>query len=382
MTRTFADLEPVYVLGIGLSRYQLASETSYAELGLTAVRAALEDAGIAWPQIESTYVSTARIGTSGGRAMLKHLGSNAAPLVHVENASASGSWAFRLACREVAAGLADVALAVGVDKPAPPRYAFTQTGVPSLADDLIPPMVHFALMMDDYARTHSVAIDDIALVALKNHANGALNPFAHRQKAQTIEAILGGRPLAGHLTALQCCPVGEGGAAAIVVSREGMRKLGLDDTRAIRVASSAAMTETLQDNGEPADVQLTRDTTVRALRDAAITAGDLDLIEMHDAFAIEELQYLEAMGVCRPGETIGLLKSGAFNINGRCAVSPSGGLLAMGHPVGPTGIGQVAEVTRQLRAEAGVRQHKGAKTGLAHMVGLGSVCCVHVLKRD
>ena len=109
---------------------------------------------------------------------------------------------------------------------------------------------------------------------------------------------------------------------------------------------------------------------------------ELDVIELHDAFAIEELLYAEGAGVCAAGEFVPLLNEGAFDIGGRCAISPSGGLIAMGHPIGPTGIGQIGEITRQLRGEAGSRQHKGARAGLAHMVGVGAVCYAHILKRD
>ena len=106
------------------------------------------------------------------------------------------------------------------------------------------------------------------------------------------------------------------------------------------------------------------------------------MLEVHDAFAIEELLYAEALGLCAPGEAAALVESGEFDIGGRCALSPSGGLLAMGHPIGPTGTGQIAEVVRQLRDEAGSRQQPNARTGLAHMVGIGAVCVVHVLRKD
>jgi acetyl-CoA acetyltransferase len=104
-------------------------------------------------------------------------------------------------------------------------------------------------------------------------------------------------------------------------------------------------------------------------------------MEVHDAFTIEELLYVEAAGLCSEGTAVHWLKDGLFNIGGECAVSPSGGLIAMGHPIGPTGVGQIAEITLQLRGEAERRQQKGARTGLAHMVGLGSVCYAHVLRR-
>jgi acetyl-CoA acetyltransferase len=131
-----------------------------------------------------------------------------------------------------------------------------------------------------------------------------------------------------------------------------------------------------------ADAELTRKTTKEALDAAGIGPEELDVIELHDAFSIEELLYAEAMGLCAEGEAAERLERGEFDIGGKHAISPSGGLLAMGHPIGPTGVGQICEIVRQLRDEAGDRQHPGARIGLAHMVGVGAVCVVHVLQRD
>jgi acetyl-CoA acetyltransferase len=187
--------------------------------------------------------------------------------------------------------------------------------------------------------------------------------------------------ISGPLTRLQCCPIGEGAAAAIVVSEEAIRRYGLDASRAVRVLASASRSETVYRN-ENFDAALTRETTSQALADAGITAGDLDVIELHDAFTVEELLYVEAMGICAEGHAADALEAGEFDIGGRIAVSPSGGLLSMGHPIGPTGVGQICEITTQLRGEAGARQHPGARTGLAHMVGVGAVCLVHILHRE
>lgn len=381
MSKTLRELRPVYVVGVGWHRYQNPSETSYVTLGLTAIRAALADAKLEWPLVESTYIGTALLGMAAGRAMLKHLGASGRPLVHIENASASGSAAFRLACIEVAAGISDVALAVGCDKRHPVTRGFTRTGINTLADDAIVPFTHFALLTDQYANRNKVSAEDIALVAVKNHANGAKNPNAQRQKARTLEEVLAGKPISGTLTSLQCCPVGEGAAAVIVASEEAIKRDRVDASRAIRVASSAARSERPGSTAD-ADAVLTRETMQLALAEAQIAASELDVLEMHDAFTIEELLYTEASGLCAEGTAVHALKAGEFNIGGRCAVSPSGGLIAMGHPIGPTGIGQIGELVQQLRGEAGARQQPNARTGLAHMVGLGSVCYAHVLRRD
>ena len=380
MAKFLKDLRPVYVVGIGWHRYQPLSDTPYVMLGLPAIRQALADAAIAWPDVESSYIGTGLLGMAAGRAMLKHLGATGRPLVHIENASASGSAAFRHACIEVAAGIADVSLAVGVDKPGIVQRAFTKTGIGNLADDAIVPFTHFALLTNEYADKHGVKPQDVALVAVKNHRNGALNPNAHRQQARSLEEILGGKPVSGTLTALQCCPVGEGAAAVIVASEDAIKRLGIDPGRAIRVTASAASSEGAGAHAT-ADAAITKDTITDALKQASVAPTKVDVLELHDAFTVEELHYVEAMGVCKPGQAIHLLKEGAFDIGGQMAVSPSGGLIAMGHPIGPTGVGQIGEITMQLRGEAGPRQHKGAKTGLAHMVGLGAVCYVHVLQR-
>jgi acetyl-CoA acetyltransferase len=172
-----------------------------------------------------------------------------------------------------------------------------------------------------------------------------------------------------------------GAAAAIVASQDVIDKLGLDRDRAVQVRSSVLRSETFYGTRN-FDAALTGETTAAALQRAGITADDVDLVELHDAFTVEELLYLEAMNMCKPGQAAGALSAGEFDIGGRVAVNTSGGLLSMGHPIGPTGVGQIAELTIQLRGEASQRQHPGARVGLAHMVGVGAVCAVHVLSRD
>lgn len=375
MAGQLGDLRPVYVVGVGWHRYQPLSETSYVALGLAAVRAALADAGIEWAGVDESFIGTGLLGMAVGRPMLRHLGALGRPLVHVENASASGSAAFRLGCVNVAAGLSEVALVLGVDKPA--KVYRAPTGVPALAEDAIVPFTHFSLLAEEYVSRYGVSIEDVAMVAVKNHGNGARNPNAHRQRARTLKEVLGGKQVAGSLTSLQCCPVGEGAAAVLVASEAGIRRLGIDPAKAVRVASSAAVTETVASS----DQQVTADVIGRALSDAQVPASAVDLLELHDAFTIEEAQYVEAAGICQPGKYFPLLRQGAFDIGGQCAVSPSGGLIAMGHPIGPTGVGQIGELALQLRGAAGTRQHPGARVGLAHLVGRGGVGYAHVLVR-
>jgi acetyl-CoA acetyltransferase len=381
MSTTLAQLRPVRVVGIGLHPYQRVSDTPYTELGVHAVRGALADAGMEWNQVETAYTGTATTAMGLSRLMYRHLGATGMPMVQVENASASGSSAFRQACIEVAAGLADVAIAVGVDKPLARTSPHQAAGLHDLVDGRVVPFTHFALLAARYMHDHGATPEQIAAVAVKNSRNGALNPNAQRRTARTLDEVLAPPRISGALTRLQCCPVGEGAAAVIVASDDAITRLGLNGDRAVTVLASAARSETFYD-GENFDAALTRETTAQALAEAGRSAEDLDLVELHDAFTVEELLYIEAMGLCKPGQAAAALAAGEFDIGGRVAVSTSGGLLSMGHPIGPTGVGQIAEITMQLRGEAGDRQHPGARTALAHMVGVGAVCVVHVLHKD
>jgi acetyl-CoA acetyltransferase len=378
--KTLADMRPVYVVGIGLHPYQNPSGTSYVSLGLAAVREALADAGIDWPAVESGYIGNALIGMAAGPAMLRYLGMTGIPTAQVENASASGSTAFRMAVREVAAGYCDVALAMGVDTVDQWRTGPAKSGVRGLADNLTAPFTHFAMLTQRYMEESGATPEQVAKVAVKNHRNGAFNPYAQRQQVRTLEEVMAPPVISGVLTRLQCTPVGEGAAAVIVMSEDGIRRHGVDRSRAVQVLASAARSE-VPSGTVNHDVALTKMTTHEAYEQCGVSPAEIDVVELHDAFSIEELLYVEAMGFCGDGEAVGQLEAGAFDIGGRHAVSPSGGLIAMGHPLGPTGAGQIVEIVRQLRQEAGSRQQPNARTGLAHMVGIGPVCLVHILQR-
>ncbi len=369
----------VFIAGIGLHPYQFPTETPYTELGLTAVRAALADSGLPWGRVQSAYVGTTSIGMAAGRVMLRHLGSTGLAVTQVENASASGSFAFRQACMEVATGMSDVVLAVGVDKHGDGRRAANKDGLERLSETATIPAAKFAMMARTYLRERGASVEEMANVAVKNHGNAARNPFAQFRKPRTLEQVLASPRVVGDLTVQQCCPRGEGAAAVMVVSGNAIRKFGLDARRCVRVKASVAGSERPEMQYGDSAVELVRTSAQAAFDQAGIAPKELDLLELHDAFSVEELLYSEAIGVCDPGEGARYLARGDSQIGGRCAINASGGLIGMGHPLGPTGIGQLAEITRQLRGEAEGRQHPNARWGMAHMIGLGSVSVAHVL---
>ena len=243
MAATLRELRPVHVVGIGLHPYQRPSDTPYTAMGVKAVGDALADAGIEWRDVETAYTGTATTAMGLSRLMYRHFGSTGIPMAQVENASASGSTAFRQACIDVAAGLADVAIAVGVDKPLKFGMPQSAAGLRDLVGGRVVPFTHFALLANRYMHEHGATDEQFALVAVKNSENGALNKNAQRQKARTLEEVLTPPLISGPLTRLQCCPVGEGAAATIVASDSAIARLGLDPGRAVRVLSSASRSE-------------------------------------------------------------------------------------------------------------------------------------------
>lgn len=372
---------PVYVVGVGMHKYQFKSDTLYIDMGLTAVRAALKDAGIAFPDVESAYIGCTGIGMAAGRIMFNHLGSTGLACTQVENASASGSSAFQMAVHEVALGRRDVAIAVGVDKHGDQIRAVSKEAVSRLSDTAAIPLVKYAIMAEHLSKEKGLTGEDLARVASKNHTNASKNPFAQFQKPRTVEQVLAANPVAGTTTSLMCCPRGEGAAAAIVCSEEAIKRLGIT-AEPIRVTASALQSEKPQVGREIPSVTLAQEVTELVYAEAGITAADLDCVELHDAFAIEEILYTETFGLAPKGEGQHFLRDGGSAIGGKCCVNSSGGLIGQGHPLGPTGLGQVHELVNQLRGRNGERQQPDAKIGMAHMIGLGSIAIAHILQKE
>jgi acetyl-CoA acetyltransferase len=313
--------------------------------------------------------------------MFNHLGSTGLACTQVENASASGSSAFQMAVHEVALGRRDVALAVGVDKYGDQVRAVSKEAVNRLADTAAIPLVKYAIMAEYLSKEKGLTGADLAMVASKNAPNASKHPFAQFQKPRTVEQVLAANTVAGTTTSLMCCPRGEGAAAAIVCSEEAIRRLGIS-AEPIRVTASALQSEKPQVGREIPSVTLAQEVTEKVYAEAGITADDLDCVELHDAFAIEEILYTETFGLAPKGAGQHFLREGGSAIGGKCCVNSSGGLIGQGHPLGPTGIGQIHEIVNQLRGRNGVRQQPDAKIGMAHMIGLGSIAIAHILQKE
>jgi acetyl-CoA acetyltransferase len=372
----------VYVRGVGMTPFTVHRDSTTEQLGQEAVRLAVDDAGISPAAVGEVFCGTV-LGPSGtGQRVLRDLGLTGPPVTNVENACSSGASAFRLAVRAVACGAVDSALAFGVE-----HLSGLGGGPLPLPKDLeaaigLTPPALYALRARRYFEDSGADPKHLAAVAVKARRHGALNPYAHLRDAVCLDDVLGARMIADPLTRLMCCPASDGAAAAVVSAEPGLGA-------AIAVAASVLCSGIEEDQGRD---MAWSETTARAAAEAYAVAGlepgDVDLAEIHDAFAINELMYYEALGFCERGGAVSLLEREQTSLGGRIPVNPSGGLLSRGHPVGATGVAQICEAVWQLRGTAGDHQVDGARIALTHTTGGGVsgldhvACAIHVLRKE
>lgn len=376
----------VAVIGVGLHAYGKWRDKKPKDLAQAAISGALSTAGLGWSDMQSAWCGHTSLGMTAGARLFAPLGQTGLSITNVENASATGSYAFRGAYLEVASGEFDVALALGIDMmprrdppsaSAPPKPEATSASKDKQPRPPTGPMLKFAADARAHMEKYGTTLDQLAQVSVKQHANAARNPYAQYREEVTLAQVHAAREVAAPLTVLHCCPFGDGAAAAVLASEDVVRRLGIEHP--IWVAASVSRST---DAKAPELTDLTQATAKLAYERAGIGPGDLGLVELHDAATIEEIQYAESLGLCGEGEGGRLVESGATARDGRIPINSSGGLLGMGHPFGPTGLGQIAEIYWQMRGEAGDRQiPTPPRTALAHMVGLGGTCVIHVFQR-
>jgi acetyl-CoA acetyltransferase len=379
------DRNKVAILGVGMTRFGMNYETHHSVMGRDAGLAALDDAGISFKDIDAVYVGHIFLTPMAGVRTVKELGVTGVPIQRIENASATGSCALREAYMAVAAGWYDRVLVLGFDKMTNVMGAMPN---PQDMDEAILPAGFFAMWATRRMHERGTKPEHLAKIAAKNWNYGALNPFAQRQPKEPVtpEKVLGAKMVAWPLTAMMSCPIGDGGAAA-VVCRADLAKKYQPDRPVITIAASHLGSEKYE-RGHlfmgpvVGPAQMSRDAAKDLWEQSGMGPEDIDLVQVHDAFAIEELEYYELLGFCREGEAEKAIEEGWFGPGGRTPFSTDGGLIARGHPGGPTGLAQIWETTLQLRGEAGKRQVPNARAGLCHMMGGGSVCAAHILKRE
>ena len=378
------------VAGIGMVRFDRYPDRSTAELARDAGLAALHDAGITLADVDEAFVGYLQPASMLGVKAMKELGLTGLPVTHVESASATGLVAFREAAWAVASGRCEVALALAFDK-------MTEMGRGSRGsrgtgrdelDSTILPAAYFALWARRRMHDHGTTPWHFAAIAAKAWTYGGMNPLSHRrpERLVTPEEVLAAQLVADPLTTMMACPADDG-AACVIVASEAWVRAHQPGRRLVRPVASALRSESYSPGHTflgpvVGPATMTRETARLAYDDAGFGPEDVDLALCHDAFANEELEYYELLGFCDEGEGDKLLEAGETGPGGRIPFNTDGGLIARGHPGGPTGLAMVHEVVLQLRGEAGARQVDGARRALAHLVGGGSVCTVALFETD
>ena len=375
----------VSVAGVGLHPFGRFREKDMVSLALDSVTAALEDAAVGWPDIQVAYFGHVYYqGMSLGESALSKLGLTGIPIINVNNACSSGSSAFWQAYWGVTTGLYDIALAFGAEKVPSGPVTVTAEDSPEryIGGDHM--MAGYALRMRRYMEETGAPATALAQVAVKARQNAALNPYAHRKETYSLEEVLGSRLIADPLTLYQCCPTSEGSAAAVLCATEALDRYGIDKKRAIRIA--AAVLRSGNYNGRGSDHSAfspyrTEPAALEAYEMSGLGPEDIDLAQVHDAATIGELQQIESLHLAPFGLAWEATQQGRTALTGNIPINTDGGLLAMGHPFGASGIRMIHETITQLRGEAGPRQVSNPKVGLAQCSGAGDVTTVHIFTK-
>jgi acetyl-CoA acetyltransferase len=396
--------DEVWILGIQMTKFGKHPELDTVDLAAEAAMGALSDAGVTMGDIGMLAAGNLMNASAGiGQQLQKQIGQTGIPVYNVANACATGATALRTAIMAVKAGEVDYGLAVGVEKLAGAgllaggakkkdadtwtpagRYGAVAPIDGRIGTETMPGV--FAQIGVEYGHKYGgTSFELFAKISEKNHAHSTLNPLASYQKRFTLEQIMNDVMIAYPNTRPMCSANCDGAAAAVVCSGETLKSLSLEQRRrAVKVSASVLTTDPYEEGCQvlPNVNTLTRKAATIAYEQAGIGPADLDLVELHDCFATAELVHYDNLMLCEEGGAADFFNSGATWRDGSTPVNVSGGLESKGHPIAATGIANVWEICHHLRGEAGERQIEHAKVGLAHVIGLGSACGVHVLEKS
>jgi acetyl-CoA acetyltransferase len=394
--------DDIWILGIHMTKFGKHPDLDTVDLASDAAMKALADAQVSIKDIGVLAAGNLMGGGGVGQQVQKQIGQTGIPVYNVANACATGATALRTAILSVKAGECDMGLAVGVEKLAGAgllaggkaksdgkvyephgRYGAVVPIDGRIGTETMPGV--FAQIGMEYGHRYGGASFELfARISEKNHAHSTLNPLAAYTKRMSLEDIMGDVMIAYPNTRPMCSANCDGAAAAVVVSGSKLKTLGPDQQRrAVKVSASILTTDPWEEACQvlPNVNTLTRNAAQQAYAQAGVAPEDLDLVELHDCFATAELVHYDNLMLCPPGEAVPFFESGATWRDGAKPVNVSGGLQSKGHPIAATGIANIWEVCQHLRDEAGDRQIADAKVGLAHVIGLGSACGVHILEK-
>ena len=396
-------MREVAVVGVSMIKFGRYPDRDVSQLAAQAGYEALSDAGMTMKNIESLYSGNLYQTSGSGQRILQQLGQTGIPVVNVANACATGSTAFREAYFAIASGAYDVVMAVGSEQMGKQGLLGSRgdpaTSLEGRVGSYMMPAV-FGMAGMEHSRAYGTKQEHFALASVKNHFHSTQNPLAQYQKESPLDEVLNGRVIAYPNTLLMCCPTGDGAAAAILCSMDKARQF---TTQPIKIAASVLTSDpwTDRDLTLPDINTLTRNAAKIAYEQAGIGPEDLSQVELHDCFATAELLHYENLGLCEEGMAGAHVASGAPWIGNKipakyqedvapfqdktykpkttAVVNASGGLLSKGHPLGATGVANIAEIVFHRRGQAGGRQVEGSKVGMAHVIGLCSACTLNIL---
>ena len=392
-------MDQVFVAGVGMIPFKKPGASApYDEMGAEAVRLALADAGLEYRDVQQAYAGYVYGDSTSGQNVLYRVGMTGVPIVNVNNNCSTGSTALFLARQAVASGAVDCALAVGFEQMKPGAIASGWTDRPTpfdrfdrLTEELVgQPQLPLALRYfagagQEHMKRHGTKLATFASIRAKASRHAEKNPLAVFRKVVTTEEVLADQPIwPGVMTRLMACPPTCGAAAAVVVSERFARQHGL--AAGVRIVAQAMATDTAAsfEGRSMVDLvgfQMSKAAARQVFEQAGIGPSDVDVCELHDCFAQNELLTYEALGLCDEGGGERFVEDGANTYGGAVVTNPSGGLLSKGHPLGATGLAQCAELVTQLRGGAGPRQVDGARVALQHNLGLGGACVVTLYER-
>lgn len=396
-------MREVAVIGVSMIKFGRYPDRDVSQLAAQAGHEALKDAGVQMKDIESLYSGNLYATSGSGQRILQQMGQTGIPVVNVANACATGSTAFREAYFAIASGAYDIVMALGSEQMGKQGLLGSRgeqaTSLEGRVGSYMMPAV-FGMAGMEHSKKYGTQQEHFALASVKNHFHSTQNPLAQYQKESPLDEVMNGRVIAYPNTLLMCCPTGDGAAAAILCSMDKARQY---TTQPIKVAASVLTSDpyTDRDLTLPDINTLTRNAAAIAYKQAGIGPEDLSQVELHDCFATAELLHYENLGLCEEGMAGKHVASGAPWIGNKIptkyqedvapfqdktykpktttVVNASGGLLSKGHPLGATGVANIAEIVWHLRGQAGNRQVEGSKVGMAHVIGLCSACTLNIL---
>ncbi|MES2281162.1 MAG: lipid-transfer protein [Pseudomonadota bacterium] len=388
----------VFVTGVGMIPFtKPGANEPYPQMAAKAARQALADAGIGYDLVQQAYVGYVYGDSTAGQRAVYEVGMTGIPVVNVNNKCSTGSTALFLARQAVASGAAECVLALGFEQMSPGALATVFPDRPSpfeyfdkTTDELVNVELPLALRYFGGAglahmNEFGTRVETFAKIRAKASRHAENNPLALFRKVVTEEEVMASPMLwPGVMTRLMACPPTCGAAAAIVCSEEFAKAQGLKQD--VRIRAQAMTTDKpvvfeARDMRELVGFTMARDAAQQVYEASGVGPQDIDVVELHDCFAHNELLSYEALGLCAVGGAEKFVCDGDNTYGGKVVTNPSGGLLSKGHPLGATGLAQCYELTHQLRGTADKRQVQGARLALQHNLGLGGACVVTLYER-